>query len=61
MMKQYPIKTTEGQPRLLLVAVDMQDATTVTFDSYCKKRNQMMSIYGDDETKRNILYIITMA
>jgi hypothetical protein len=32
------IKTTEGEPRLLLVAVDVQDCTTaVTFDSYPKK------------------------
>ncbi len=36
--EEYPIKTTEGQPRLLLVAVDVPDATTVTFDSYEKKR-----------------------
>ena len=49
--EEYPIKTTEGQPRLLLVAVDVQDATTVTFDSYEKKGNKLMSFYGDDESK----------
>lgn len=54
----HPIKTKEGEPRLLLVAVDVQDATTVTFDSYVKKHNQMMSIYGDDDKKEKhaILY-----
>jgi NTE family protein len=49
--KVNPIRTDEGEPRLLLVAVDMQDATTITFDSYCKKDNQMMSVYGDNERK----------
>jgi NTE family protein len=42
-----PIITEEEQPRLLLVAVDVQDSTTVTFDSYPKKNNQRMSVYGD--------------
>lgn len=46
-----PIITKEGQPRLLLVGVDVQDATTVTFDSYPKKNNQRMSIYGGDDSK----------
>jgi NTE family protein len=49
--KTHPIKTDEREPRLLLVAVDVQDATTVTFDSYAKMGNQMMSIYGDDDGK----------
>jgi len=44
-----PILTEEGQPRLLLVAVDVQDSTTVTFDSYPKKNKQRMSIYGKDD------------
>lgn len=49
--KDHPIKTKEGEPRLLLVAVDVQDATTVTFDSYNKRDNQMMSIYGNVDSK----------
>jgi len=44
-----PILTDEGQPRLLLVAVDVQDSTTVTFDSYPKKNNKRISIYGDED------------
>ena len=46
-----PIKTDEGEPRLLLVGVDVQDATTITFDSYPKKYNQRMSVYGDEDSK----------
>ncbi|MBA3978834.1 MAG: hypothetical protein H0X50_11710 [Nitrosopumilus sp.] len=48
----HQIKTEEGQPRLLLVAVDVQDATTVTFDSYGKKGNQMVSDYGNEDNKQ---------
>jgi hypothetical protein len=44
-----PILTEEGQPRLLLVAVDVQDSTTVTFDSYPKKNERRISIYGNDD------------
>ncbi len=52
-----PIKTEEGQPRLLIVSIDLQDATTVTFDSYAKENNQRMSIYGnDDKVKHEIYY-----
>ena len=50
-MKLNPIKTDEGEPRLLLVTVDVQLATTVTFDSYGKKEKQMMSVYRDEENK----------
>lgn len=32
----FPIKTHEGQPRFLLVSVDIQSGDTVTFDSYGK-------------------------
>jgi len=31
---QFPIKTTEGQPRFLLVTVDVQTGDAITFDSY---------------------------
>jgi NTE family protein len=45
----FPIKTQEGEPRFLLVSIDVQSGDTVTFDSYGKivkdknnevKRNQ---------------------
>ena len=49
--EEHPIKTLEGQPRLLLIAVDVQDATTVTFDIYSKRDTQMLSIYGNDISK----------
>lgn len=49
-----PILTNESQPRLLLVAVDVQDSTTVTFDSYPKKNNRRISIYGDENRSNNI-------
>jgi NTE family protein len=40
----HPIKTIDPQPRLLLIAVDIQDATTITFDSYPKRDGQMVSV-----------------
>jgi predicted acylesterase/phospholipase RssA len=45
----YRIKTKDPQPRLLLVAVDVQDATTITFDSYPKRDGQLVSVYADDD------------
>jgi hypothetical protein len=33
----FPIKTKEGEPRFLLVAVDAQTGDAVTFDSYSKE------------------------
>ena len=50
--EELPIKSAEGQPRLLLIAVDVQDATTITFDSYPKKGGQMLSIYGNEDIKQ---------
>jgi predicted acylesterase/phospholipase RssA len=51
------IKTAEGEPRLLLVAVDVQDCTTaVTFDSYPKKGGRRFSEYGGDKTRHVIEY-----
>jgi NTE family protein len=44
----FPIKTKEGEPRLLLVTVDVQTGDAVTFDSYSKEAK-----YHDD---RNIIY-----
>ena len=46
-----PIKIDEGEPRLLLVTVDVQLAITVTFDRYGKKGKQIMSVYGDEDNK----------
>ncbi len=51
------IKTAEGEPRLLLVAVDVQDCTTaVTFDSYPKKGGTRFSEYGGDKARHVIEY-----
>jgi NTE family protein len=51
------IKTQEGEPRLLLVAVDVQDcATAVTFDSYPKKGGRRYSEYGGDKGDHRIEY-----
>ena len=54
--KAEPIRTTEGQPRLLIVAVDVQDATTVTFDSYPKEDGRLMSVYGDEDKVKHEIY-----
>jgi NTE family protein len=58
-----PIKTRfeSAQPRLLLVSVDIQDATTVTFDSYRKEVDQngneiRKSEYGDRKPGHMIEY-----
>ena len=45
----HPIKTKDPQPRLLLIAVDVQDASTITFDSYPNRDGQMVSVYGDED------------
>ncbi len=51
------IQTQEGAPRLLLVAVDVQDCTTaVTFDSYPKKNGRRYSEYGGEKGKNIIEY-----
>src|SRR5918996_41914 len=52
---RFPIATDAGQPRLLLVSVDVKTGTTVTFDSYSKpaKRNRDYSAIdcNDNKTK----------
>jgi len=40
----------DGYPRLLLVSVDIQDATTVTFDSYRKEVDQ-----GGNEVRKSLI------
>jgi hypothetical protein len=47
--EELPIKSAEGQPSLLFIAVDVQDTTTIIFDSYPKKGAKVLSIYGNDE------------
>jgi hypothetical protein len=42
----FPIKTHEGEPRFLLVSVDVQSGDTVTFDSYGK-------VVKDETNKEN--------
>jgi hypothetical protein len=44
----FPIKTKEGEPRFLLVTVDVQTGDAVTFDSYYEEAK-----YHDD---RNTIY-----
>jgi hypothetical protein len=45
---KFPISTSfeNGEPRLLLVAVDVQEATPVVFDSYEKEDGTRKSEYG---------------
>ncbi len=45
---KFPISTSfeDGEPRLLLVAVDVQEATPVVFDSYQKEDGTRKSEYG---------------
>src|SRR5215210_369941 len=57
--ENHKIKTSfdEGEPRLILVSVDMLDATTaVAFDSYANQNNTCVTEYGDNEFKHIIEY-----
>ncbi len=57
--ENHKIKTSfdEGEPRLILVSVDMLDATTaVAFDSYSNRNNTCVTEYGDNEFKHIIEY-----
>jgi hypothetical protein len=45
----FPIKTKEGEPRFLLVAVDAQTGDAVTFDSYSKEAKY----HNDTNTTHN--------
>ena len=57
--EKNPIKTSfdKREPRLVLVSVDMLDATTaVAFDSYAKQNNICVTEYGDNEFKHRIEY-----
>ncbi len=46
-LTEFPMKTSLGQPRLLLVSVDIQESTAVTFDSYEKNGGVRKTEYGD--------------
>ena len=57
--EKNPIKTSfdRYEPRLILVSVDMLDATTaVAFDSYANQNNTCVTEYGDNEFKHIIEY-----
>jgi predicted acylesterase/phospholipase RssA len=57
--ENHPIKTSfdEREPRLILVSVDMLDATmAVAFDSYANQSNTCVTEYGDNEFKHIIEY-----
>ena len=48
-LTEFPLKTSLGQPRLLLVSVDIEESTAVTFDSYEKNGGVRKTEYGDYE------------
>ncbi|HYA82721.1 MAG TPA: patatin-like phospholipase family protein [Candidatus Bathyarchaeia archaeon] len=50
---RFPIATSSdlNQPRLLLTTVDVQESTTVTFDSYVKEDGTRKSEYGNKNGK----------
>jgi predicted acylesterase/phospholipase RssA len=57
--ENHPIKTSfnELEPRLILVSIDMLDATTaVAFDSYPDQNNRCVTEYGGNEFKHKIEY-----
>ena len=57
--EKNPIKTRfdQQEPRLILVSVDMLDATTaVAFDSYPNQNDTWLTEYGDSEFKYKIEY-----
>ena len=59
--EKYPIKTEfeKGEPRLLLICVDVMDATTaVTFDSYLCKTKYSDARPDDEKNKQDYNYII---
>jgi NTE family protein len=54
---KFPIATSPGEPRLLLVAVDVLEGETVTFDSYAKYDDGIRkTVYGKGERKYSIEY-----
>ena len=58
----FPIITKKGQPRFLLVAVDVETGDAVTFDSYGKRESakgladsRHYSVYGTGEQNKHVL------
>jgi NTE family protein len=53
------IRTTEGQPRLMMVSVDIRDGMTATFDSYPKEDGELKTLYEhklpDGKRERHII------
>src|SRR5919199_5783208 len=46
-LTEFPLKTDLGQPRLLLVSVDILESIAVTFDSYEKENGIRKTEYGE--------------
>jgi NTE family protein len=55
-LTEFPLKTDPGQPRLLLVSVDMLESVAVTFDSYIKDDGTRKTEYGKYGSKHVIRY-----
>jgi len=53
---RFPIATSfeKGEPRLLVVSVDVAEGTTVTFDSYENEQGKRESEYGDSHLGKSI-------
>ena len=55
-LTEFPLKTDLGQPRLLLVSVDILESVAVTFDSYKKHDGTRKTEYGKYGPKYVIRY-----
>jgi NTE family protein len=55
-LTEFPLKTDPGQPRLLLVSVDILESVAVTFDSYKKDDGTRKTEYGKYGPKYIIRY-----
>jgi len=53
---KFPIATSfdKGEPRLLVVSVDVAEGATVTFDSYESEEGKRESVYGDSHLGKSI-------
>jgi NTE family protein len=63
-VRKFPIATGVGQPRLLLVSVDVKTGTTITFDSYSKptkgnRENQIREYKYENYEDRSYDFIIS--
>lgn len=55
-LTEFPLKTDLGQPRLLLIGVDIQESIAVTFDSYANEHNTRRTQYGEYGSEHIIRY-----